>query len=173
MPLRTILKRLDAGLATVVMAACVVLLGAIVVTIAASVFSRFVIFTPLNFAAALAKYMMQWVAFLGVGLAIREGQHVLVDMLYVSMKERGQRVLLLVVSTLTVVLFAIVFWYGIGYAQSGRSLTDPFVFGISMMVPYMAVPAGAFYAVIQTLLTTYLLLSDDGTDADHHGTASI
>lgn len=157
--LRHTLVKFDANLAAIVMAICVALLGTMVLVIAASVFSRFVVFTPLNFAHPMSKYLMQWAAFLGVGLAIRTREHVLVDMLYIALKPERRRLLIILVNTLLTVLFVAVLWYGIKNALSARNSRDPFVFGMSMMIPYFSVPAGALYALIQTNLTTYLVLT--------------
>lgn len=153
-------RLVDKWLAGIVGGLCVALLGAIVVTISASVFSRFVVFHPLNFADALAKYFLQWMAFLGVGLAIRSGEHVLVDMLVVKFSQRSARALLVGINVLVSVLFATVAYYGTLNALSGLNSHDPFVFGISMAIPYFSVAAGALYALIQTNLTTWIRLQD-------------
>ncbi|MGM0562315.1 MAG: TRAP transporter small permease [Pseudomonadota bacterium] len=153
------LETVDFLLSRSVMGVCVGLLGVMVVTISASIFSRFVIFTPLNFADPLSKYLMQWMAFLGVGLAIRSGEHVVVDMLVLSLPPSVRRLLILLLNLLVTLLFAVVLYYGILYAWSGRNSSNPFVFNVSMMVPYLAVPVGAFYALVQTNVTTWLALT--------------
>lgn len=155
-----VIRKIDKWLATTVQVTCVLLLAGIVMTISASVFSRFVIFNPLNFADALAKYMMQWMAFLGVGLALRSGEHVLVDILATNFSTRQAKVLLVVLNILVSVLFATVAYYGALNALSGLSSRDPFVFGMSMAIPYSSVAVGAAYALIQSNITTWLNLQD-------------
>lgn len=155
-----VIRIVDSRLAQVVQVICVALLAAIVITITASVFSRFVIVTPLNFADALAKYLIQWMAFLGVGLAIRSGEHVLVDMLAARLSLRHSRRLLMLINLLVTALFATIAWYGTLNALSGLNSRDPFVFGISMAIPYFSVVAGAVYALIQSNLSTWLNLRD-------------
>jgi len=150
----------DHWLALVVRLICVLLLGGIVITISASVFSRFVIFNPLNFADAMAKYMMQWMAFLGVGLAIRSGEHVLVDMLVGQFSTKAARVMLVVINVLVSILFATIAYYGTLNALSALNSRDPFVFGISMATPYFSVPVGAVYALVQSNITTWLNLQN-------------
>lgn len=172
MALRPTLEKLDRRLAAIVMAVCVTLLGAIVLTISASVFSRFVVFNPLNFADPMSKYLMQWAAFLGVGLAVRAGEHVFVDMLYASLGRRARRVLIVAINVLLTILFAAVLWYGLGNALSARASRDPFVFNVPMVVPYLSVPAGALYALIQSNLSTWLALTGDD-DANHPEVASV
>ncbi|QFT01649.1 Sialic acid TRAP transporter permease protein SiaT (plasmid) [Labrenzia sp. THAF191b] len=157
---RSKIQSLDSCLAFSVTALCVAFLAVIVITISASVFSRFVIFTPLNFADTMSKYLMQWMAFLGVGLAIREGEHVLVDIIHHVMPSRWYRWIVISMAILLSILFATVCYNGLINAWSARNSSNPFVFGISMMIPYLSVPAGALYALVQTVISAYLLLTD-------------
>lgn len=150
------IEKLDKKLARIVEVTCVVLLAVIVTTICISVFTRFVIFYPLNFADAMAKYLMQWMAFLGVGLAIRSGEHVLVDMFPNSLNARHRLNLYVFTNILLMGLFATIVFYGSIYAMSGWNSQDIFVFGVSMAVPYFSVPVGGAYALIATLFSTLL-----------------
>lgn len=156
------LTRTEQVLHRIVRAICLALLAAIVLTISASVTARFLIFTPLNFADPMSKYMMQWMAFLGVGLAIRSGEHVLVDMGVRACPPRTRRAIRLIMAILTMVLFAVILRYGLVNAWSARTSTDPFVFGIPMIYPYLSVPVGAAYALIETFLLTAIALTSGG-----------
>ncbi|MFD0959911.1 TRAP transporter small permease [Paenibacillus chungangensis] len=127
----------------------VLLLAGIVLTISASVFTRWIIFYPLNFADALAKYMLMWMAFLGMGLALRSGEHIAVDMLVTKLKGAARKFVQGCIHVLLSVFLLIIAYYGFQYAMDGRDSYDPFVFGISMMIPYLSVSVGAIYACIQ------------------------
>lgn len=152
-------ERVDRVLAKTVEITCVALMVVIVATICASVFARFVVFYPLNFADALAKYLMQWMAFLGVGLAIRTGEHVLVDMLTTRLQDRLRLNLYVFTNLLLIGLFAAIAWHGTTYAMSGWKSQDIFVFGISMAIPYFSVPVGAGYALLATCLATWIAVA--------------
>lgn len=156
-------EKFDKTLARIVEVICIALLAAIVTTICVSVFTRFVIFYPLNFADALAKYLMQWMAFLGVGLAIRNGEHILVDMFTSSLQTKYRLNLYVFTNILLIGLFATITYFGIIYALSGWKSQDIFVFGVSMAVPYFSVPVGASYALIATLLATWLAVAKSNT----------
>lgn len=149
----------DRTIAKVVEVTCVALMITIVLTICASVFARFVIFYPLNFADALAKYLMQWMAFLGVGLAIRSGEHVLVDALTTQLPNRLRLNLFVFANILMLGLFAAIVWYGVSYAISGWTSRDVFVFGVTMSLPYASVPVGATYAFVATALVTWIAIA--------------
>ncbi|MFZ4452742.1 TRAP transporter small permease [Salibacterium aidingense] len=152
------LQKADHILALSIKIICVTLLAVIVLSISASIFTRFVVFSPLNFANALSKYLMMWMAFLGAGLAIREGEHIVVDILLRKLKGKNRTRLLLFINTLVSVFLLLIVYYGYLYALSGIDSSDPFVFGINMMIPYLSVPVGALYMLIQLNITTLLQL---------------
>lgn len=152
-------RKFDRRLARTVEVICIALLATIVITISISVITRFVIFYPLNFADALAKYLMQWMAFLGVGLAIRTGEHVLVDMFTTSLQPKLRLSLYIFTNMLLMGLFASIVYFGTIYAVSGLKSHDIFVFGVSMAVPYFSVPVGGLYALIATMIATWLAVA--------------
>ena len=147
------LKQWDRRLSSGVEVLSAGLLVAIVGTVSVSVFTRFVIFFPLNFADALAKYLMMWMAFLGLGLALRAGEHITVDFLANRLRGKARSKLLLLATLLISVFLVLVAYYGFLNAWNGRDVHDPLVFGISMMVPYLSVPAGACYGLVQLNLS--------------------
>jgi len=156
---RTRVETFDRHLAAVMMAICVTLLGAIIALISFSVFSRFIVFKPFNFADPMSKYMMQWMAFLGIGLAIRSSEHVFVDMLVTKMSVRYLPWLRVLLNVLLSILFAVIVYNGMINALSARTSQDPFVFGMSMMIPYFSVPVGMLYALVQINISTFLSLT--------------
>ncbi len=158
------LLRIQHAIYVGVRALCVTLLALIVIAISAAVLARFVIFTPLNFADPLSKYLMQWMAFLGLGMAMYRAEHVVVSAFSDLLSVRARRVLGLIICGLVAVLFLVILIYGWQYAVSGRNSSDPFVFGVPMIIPYLSVPVGALYALIQSLLTAGLILT--GPDHD-------
>ena len=153
----TLLRRLvtfDVILARSVERVCVGLLALMVLTTTASIVTRFVIFHPLNFADPLAKYLMMWCAFLGVGLALRKGEHIAVEMLRHRLKGNPAAVLEHLVDGVIFIFLGAVVYYGFGYAWSGRESHDPFVFGVSMAIPYLSVPIGAGVALLQLTVSS-------------------
>ncbi|MDA0350397.1 MAG: TRAP transporter small permease [Verrucomicrobia bacterium] len=153
----TLLRRIaaiDVALAQWVERVCVILLGLMVLTTTASIVTRFVIFNPLNFADPLAKYLMMWCAFLGVGLALRKAEHIAVEMLRDRLKGTPLILLEHLVDGVIFVFLGAVVFYGFGYALSGRESHDPFVFGVSMTIPYLSVPIGAGVALFQLALSS-------------------
>ena len=147
------LKEWDKRLSFGVEVLCAGLLAGIVGTVSVSVFTRFVIFFPLNFADALAKYLMMWMVFLGLGLALRAGEHITVEFLANRLRGKAKSTLMALVTLLISVFLLTVATFGFLNAWNGRDVHDPLVFGISMMVPYLSVPAGACYGLVQLNLS--------------------
>src|SRR5699024_891876 len=152
------LRRFDLVLGKAVQILCVALLGVIVLTISVSILTRFVFFTPLNFADALAKYLMIWLCFLGSGLAIRSGEHVIVEMFSNKLSGKSKKIWRVFVDIGVSILFIFIIYNGITFSLSVIGSTDPFVFGISMFIPYVSVPIGFVYMLIQLNITTILSL---------------
>ncbi|WBU62139.1 TRAP transporter small permease [Paracoccus albus] len=173
--LHALLRSIQHSLYVSVRAVCVALLALIVISISAAVLARFVIFTPLNFADPLSKYLMQWMAFLGLGMAMCRSEHVVVSAFSDRLSVPARKRLGLVICLLVAALFVVILIYGWQYAISGWNSSDPFVFGVPMIVPYLSVPAGALYALIQSLLSAGIILTgrDDEDPLPHAATQGI
>lgn len=147
-------QKIDRIFSSFIKAICILLLVSIIGTITVSVFTRFVMFTPLNFTDSLATYLMIWLCFLGIGLAFRENEHVSVDMFINKLNHKNKKVLLILSNIFISVFLLIVIFYGVIFAIKGSGSYDPIVFGISMSIPYLSVSFGALYALIQLNIVT-------------------
>lgn len=152
------LMKADNNVARVVEIVCVFLLAMIVIIISVSVFTRFVMFNPLNFANPLAKYLMLWLAFLGAGLAFRFGEHIAVDMFVDKLKSSSKSLLIITSNILISIFLIVVIYYGFEFALSGLESNDPLVFGISMVFPYLSVPVSFIYILFQLNISTVINL---------------
>ena len=146
--------RFDKKFAIFIKSLCILLLSAIVVIISISIFTRFIMFTPLNFSDSLATYLLVWLSFLGVGLAFREGEHISVDMFVNKLKGKGKKTVLIVSDVLISVFLIVIIYNGVIFAMNGSESYDHIVFGMSMTIPYLSVAIGSLYALIQLNLIT-------------------
>src|SRR5699024_1411321 len=105
----------------------------ILLTISVSILTRFVFFTPLNFADALAKYLMLWLCVLGSGLAIRSGEHVLVEMFSTKLSGKSKKIWLVFVDIVVSIFFIFIIYNGITFALSVIGFIDPFVSDLSLL----------------------------------------
>lgn len=146
----------DKKFSALIKAICIILLVAIIVIITVSVFTRFVMFNPLNFTDSLATYLMIWLSFLGMGLAFRESEHISVDMLINKLNEKNKRIILIVSDILVSAFLIVVIFNGFIFAVNGSNSYDHILFGMSLTIPYLSVSVGALYALIQLNIVTLI-----------------
>ena len=114
------------------------------------VFARFVVGSPLFFSDEIARFSMLWLTFLGAGYAYRKGTLISVDIL---LEHAGKKLafLLRISVILCSSLFAfILIKYGYELMDRVSNQTAPST-RISMMWPYMAIPAGGVVIMINSL----------------------
>ncbi|PXX95241.1 TRAP transporter small permease [Halomonas sp. LBP4] len=114
------------------------------------VFARFVVGKPLFFSDEIARFAMLWLTFIGAGYAYRKGALISVD---IVLEYAGKTLgcLLRIAIILCSALFAfIMVKYGLDLVDRVSSQTAPST-RISMMWPYMAIPAGGIVIMINSL----------------------
>lgn len=137
---------------------CVACLLAIVVCTGLSVTFRYVFFLPLNFSDPLSVLFLTWVTFVGTGLAVYSGEHVFVDY-FISRCPQTIRDSATVVTTVLISFFLIMIsYYGFRFALAMKDSHDPLVFNISLLVPYISVPVGMAYTLVQLWLVAGIAL---------------
>lgn len=132
---------------------CCLLLVSIILVTSASVFFRYVLSTPLNFADQLSAYALAWICFIGSGVVLAHGEHVAVDFFEKRMPFWVQKVAYLIyVISFSLFLITIIY-YGSIYAWGVRGSIDPLLLNMSMTVPYLSVPVGCAYMLLQLHLS--------------------
>lgn len=137
---------------------CLICLLGIVISTALSVFLRYVFFFPLNFSDTLSVLMLTWLTFVGTGLAVASGEHVFVDFLAKRFPAPIKRLLVVVSGGLISFFLIVISYYGYWFAWNMRDSSDPMVFGISLLIPYISVPVGATYTLLHVWLATGIAL---------------
>lgn len=107
---------------------CFVLMCFIVVDILIAVSSRYVFFSPLNFADQLAKYILIWIAFLGATLGIKKGAHISIDLLKRKLSFSWQWAITIGTTIVVSAFLLLMIVYGFKFAWSARIFKDPLVF---------------------------------------------
>lgn len=114
------------------------------------VLTRFVFSEPATWSETTIRLLLIWMAYLGLCGAIRIGALVSVDVLYRVCKGHARRVLQAAITLATLVLLALLFWFGTALAYRVRfqilaGLEIPVTWG------YAAVPAGALISMLAVL----------------------
>jgi TRAP-type C4-dicarboxylate transport system permease small subunit len=137
------LVRLNAGL-------LVGLLGAMACLVFANVVARYFFGVSFEWVEETTRYMMIWLAYLGAGLALRNGSHVAVTLAVDMLPPVLRRVVRTAAFLIVVAFMAAVAWYGWRYAVFAWNRTTP-ILGLSFGMLYLAIPAGAALVVVHAL----------------------
>lgn len=130
-----------------------ILMAAMVVVIAAQVWYRFVLNDPLSWSEEAGRYLFVWISFMGAAAGVRYQVHLGIDLMDKLLSPAAYRVVVIVVNLIIqIFLLMIVYWgfkiLGIIRFQESPSMHIP------MWYPYMAVPVGAIFMLINSLRVT-------------------
>ena len=106
--MRAAFLRLSDRLAAATRVAVTVLMAAMTVDCILGVFFRYVVQDALTWTEESARYLMIWMGFLGMGLAVREGGHVAVDLLVNALPPALRRASLVAAQALVLAFLAAV-----------------------------------------------------------------
>jgi TRAP-type C4-dicarboxylate transport system permease small subunit len=131
--------------------ALIALLAVMAALVIGNVFSRYLFGHSFSWVEELTRYMMIWLAFLGLGPALRAGGHIAIDSLPQALPPAAALVLrALLVAVMGVTLAALV-KLGWDYAEFGWEQESP-VLGWSYGKIYLAIPLGSAVALLHLLL---------------------
>lgn len=143
--------------------------GSLMLVMAMLVFSnvvlRYLFGTSLPWVEELTRYMMIWVAWLAVGLAMREGAHIAIDNFQNSLPAHLARVLRITVFALVLGFFAAVAWFGFKYAIFAWRQQSA-VLRLSLGAIYLAIPVGSLLMIVHTLLMSRRLIDHQSSAED-------
>jgi len=127
----------------------------------AQIFFRFVLGGGIVWSEEIAKFLMVWMALLGSSVLFAEGGHIAINF-FIS-KIRFLRYILMSHAILSAVLFILLIYHGIDYAVFGyKSIAT--ASGIRKFWPYLAIPVGGGFLLIQAFARfIHLLFTDDKT----------
>jgi len=89
----------------------------------------------------VSQYLMIWIAYLGAGLALREGRHVALEMLHDRLPVALSRKVRMVVGGLLLAFLGVVTVLGFQFAVFVWNQETP-VLNISLGIPSLAIPIG-------------------------------
>ena len=120
---------------------------AMTIIILIQIFFRFVIYRPVPWSEEAARYLMIWLGMLGSVMALRKGRHIGVTALVDALPRRISGIIVYVVRLTMIGFMGIIGWEGVklavfNYPQLSAAME------ISMMIPYMAIPVGAFMMIV-------------------------
>lgn len=129
----------------------VAMAATMVVLVLVNVVCRYLLGFSVVWAEEVSQYLMVWVAFLGAGLALRQGRHVAVELLQDHIAAGTKRTLRWGILLAVLAFLICTTVLGVMFSWFAKDMETP-VLNISMAIPYAAVPVGSLLAALHTLL---------------------
>ncbi|WP_269900868.1 TRAP transporter small permease [Paenalcaligenes faecalis] len=115
------------------------------------VITRFVFNDPATWTEVTARAVVIWMVFLAAGAAFRTGAMLALDLLHALLPQSMQRVLMGLISLLTLLFLCVLVWYG--YLMTVRVHAQTVaLLGIPTSWLYAAIPVGAGLAIPGVIL---------------------
>lgn len=130
---------------------CVLLLALLVLDVWAGVVARYALEASLPWTEELARYLMIWMALLAVSVGIYHREHIGLDVLRQKLPIRARRYLRALFDVIGFLFFLVLLVFGLSMTRDGATQYAN-IFGMSMALPFAAVPVSAGLACVQLLL---------------------
>jgi len=128
---------------------CIAFFSIMVFDVVVSVVMRYILVKPMVWGEQLAVYCMIWVAFLSASIALRRGAHMGLDLVVKAVPARIATWIIALAHLLIIVFLAMLIYWGFVHAYAVRLQRSPVLFNISMFWPYLALPIGGVFMLIQ------------------------
>jgi TRAP-type C4-dicarboxylate transport system permease small subunit len=138
--------------------ATVILFTTMTLIVWMQIFFRFILGGGLAWTEEIAKYLMVWMALLGASILFRDRGHIAINF-FIS-RFSFLRYILIFHAVVAAVLFVLLVYYGTDYAIFGLKSISP-ASGIKKFWPYLSIPVGGFFLLIQALSRIIHLLCTD------------
>lgn len=115
------------------------------------IITRFILESPAEWTEVLIRFSLIWMVFLGVPAAFRLGAMISVDVLYRWSPRPIKRLLDGVVAVASLLLIAVIIWWGWDYAQRGGVQSMIGLEDVSMFWAYLAMPVGGVFSALAIL----------------------
>jgi TRAP-type C4-dicarboxylate transport system permease small subunit len=145
------LDRLERGLVAANRWVVFAMMMAMATLVFINVVCRYALNFSIIWAEEISQYLMIWIAFLGAGLALREGRHVALEMLQDRLPAPMSRGLRTAIAALVLLFLGTVTVLGFQFAVFVWSQETP-VLNISLGIPSLAIPIGTLLFAVHLLL---------------------
>ncbi len=157
------LRALDSGIVAITSWIVAGLTALMCVVVLTGVFTRYIMNDALPWIEEAARFTLLWMSWLGGGLAVRKGAHIAAEFLIDFLKPRHRAAIVLVGQAGVLFFLAICVYYGFILFQR-VSFQSTVALGVSMQLPYAAVPVGAalmIYHVLVVMVRGPIAISHD------------
>ncbi len=153
-PLRKVFKYIEKSINVAVF----VLLSVMIVNLTINVLTRYVFKFPIIWAEELGRYIMVWCAFLGMSIAIRDGDHVNITFIRKLLPKVVQKALFHLSNIVVLIFLVSVLLKSLEHMSTLKGQISP-ALQIPMSIPYISVTVGMVTMILQ-LVHRYLYFSE-------------
>lgn len=143
--------RLEHGFVRLNQALIVLLMASMAILVFANVVMRYVFNQSIFWVEEFTQIQMIWVAYLGAGLALREGRHVAVDMLQDTLPVRLRHAIRWFIALAMALFLLTLVVLGVQIAEFTWNQETP-AMGLPAGLPYLGIPLGAAAMLLHLLL---------------------
>jgi TRAP-type C4-dicarboxylate transport system permease small subunit len=129
---------------------CAALMGVMVVVIWFEVVERYFLQLGFTWTEEFSRYVMIWAALLAVSCGAYYREHIGLNIVKRMLPDRASRILDIGLDLVSLAFFVYLAWYGIGMTKEGLTQFAT-IFGITMVVPFAAVPVSSALTAFQIL----------------------
>lgn len=130
---------------------CALLVAAMVVIIWFEVLERYFLELGMTWTEELSRYIMIWTALLAVSCGAYYREHIGLALIRQILSPRAGKILVFCLDIVSLVFFLFLAYYGIFMTQAGLGQFAT-IFGMTMVVPFAAVPLSSLLAAFQVLV---------------------
>ena len=141
------------------------LMAGMVAIVSAQVWYRFILNNPLSWSEEAARYLFVWISFMGAAAGVRYQVHLGIDLMEKILPAGSYRLVVIIVNLIIQVFLLMIIYWGfkiLGVIQFQESPS----MHISMRYPYMAVPMGSIFMLINSLRITVAALQNRTMDRE-------
>ena len=150
------LNRFAYRLNWVVERVCALLVGVMVVVIWFEVLERYFLEMGITWTEEFSRYVMIWAALLAVSCGAYYREHIGLELFNRFLPPKVLRSLVVCLDVIGIAFFGFLFYYGIGMTAAGAGQYAT-IFGMTMVVPFAAVPVSAALTAIQIFAAMFRL----------------
>lgn len=133
---------------------CAALMGIMVVVIWFEVVERYFLHLGFTWTEEFSRYVMIWAALLAVSCGAYYREHIGLNIIQRFLPDRAVRTLDILLNLVSLAFFSYLAWYGIGMTKEGLTQFAT-IFGITMVVPFAAVPVSSALTAFQILAAMF------------------
>lgn len=148
--LKTYFENLSLGLDKVTQWICVTLVFLMTIEVLSAVFFRYVLNAPIKWGEELARFIMVWAGLLGISIALKDGEHIGLEMLVGKLSGRPLYLVKLIINLMIFIFLLILFIWGVEICRQAWGSFMPGL-QISWSWSHLAVPVTAAIQLVHVL----------------------